>query len=187
MNTRLTWICHGATMASRKALFPLDEPLEDKTVEEAAGMVAPPRADRIAASPALRARQTALALRLDALTDPALRDCDHGRWAGRPIAAIEAEEPESLMAWMSDPETAPHGGESFVDLRTRVASWMDEQSLLGGHVIAVSHAAVIRAAVAHVLRTPLSSFWLMDVEPLAIVRMTSNGRRWSLRFSISDL
>ncbi|MBB3136578.1 broad specificity phosphatase PhoE [Rhizobium pisi] len=186
MNTRLTWICHGATAASRKALFPLDEPLEDKAVGEAAGMAAPPRADRIAASPALRARQTAQALRLDARTDPALRDCDHGRWAGRPIAAIEAEEPENLMAWMSDPQAAPHGGESFADLRTRVAGWMDEQSLLGGHVIAVSHAAVIRAAVAHVLQAPLSSFWLVDVEPLAIVRMTSNGRRWSLRFSISD-
>jgi broad specificity phosphatase PhoE len=86
------------------------------------------------------------------------------------------------MAWMSYPEAAPHGGESLVDLRTRDAGWMDSESALGGHVIAVSHAAVIRAAVAHVLEAPLSSFWLSDIEPLAIVRMTSNGRRWSLRF-----
>ncbi|MBX5164109.1 MULTISPECIES: histidine phosphatase family protein [unclassified Rhizobium] len=182
MNTRLIWICHGATAASRKALFPLDEPLDNKAAEEAARMTTLPRADRIVTSPALRARQTAEALGLDARIDQALRDCDHRRWAGRSIAAIEAEEPENLMAWMCDPEAAPHGGESLVDLRTRVGGWMDNESALGGHVIAVSHAAVIRAAIAYVLQAPLSSFWLVDVEPLGIVRMTSNGRRWSLRF-----
>jgi broad specificity phosphatase PhoE len=182
VNTRLTWICHGATMASRKALFPLDEPLEAKAAEEAGRMAALPRADRIAASPALRARQTAEALHLEARIDPALRDCDHGRWTGRSIAAIEAEEPENLIAWMSDPQAVPHGGESMLDLRARVAGWMENESALGGHVIAVSHAAVIRAAVAHVLQAPPSSFWLVDVEPLGIVRMTSNGRRWALRF-----
>ncbi|NEJ70343.1 histidine phosphatase family protein [Rhizobium phaseoli] len=182
MNTRLTWICHGATAASRKTLFPLDEPLEDKAAEEAARMAVLPHADRIVTSQALRARQTAEALRLRARTDPALRDCDHGRWAGRSIAAIAGEEPESLMAWMSDPEAAPHGGESLADLRTRIGGWMDNECALGGHVIAVSHAAVIRVAVAYVLQAPLSSFWLVDVEPLGIVRMTSDGRRWSLRF-----
>jgi hypothetical protein len=32
------------------------------------------------------------------------------------------------------------------------------------------------------LQTPISSFWHIDIEPLATVRMTSNGSRWSLRF-----
>ncbi|MGV4794522.1 histidine phosphatase family protein [Rhizobium sp. F40D2] len=182
MNTRLTWICHGATAASRKAMFPIDEPLEAKATEEAGRMAALPRADRIAVSPALRACQTADALRLQARIDPALGDCDHGRWAGKSIAAIEAEEPENLMAWMTNPEAAPHGGESLLDLRTRVASWMDNECALGGHVIAISHAAIIRAAVAHALRAPPSSFWLVDIEPLAVIHMTSDGRRWSLRF-----
>jgi broad specificity phosphatase PhoE len=182
VNTRLTWICHGATAASRKALFPVDEPLEDKAAEEAGRMAALPRADRIATSPSLRARQTAEALLLEARTDMALRDCDHGRWAGKSIPAIEAEEPENLMAWMTNPEAAPHGGESLLDLGMRVTGWMESQSARGGHVIAVSHAAIIRAAVTHALQAPPSSFWLVDVEPLAVIRMTSNGRRWSLRF-----
>ncbi|MBX4861494.1 histidine phosphatase family protein [Rhizobium sophorae] len=182
MNTRLTWICHGATAANRKARFPLDEPLEEKAVEEAGRMAVLPRADRIATSPALRARQTADALRLEARIDRALSDCDYGRWAGRSIAAIEVEEPENLMGWMIDPEAAPHGGESLLDLRTRIAGWMDGQTVLGGHIIAISHAAVIRASILHVLQAPLSSFWLSDVEPLSLIRMTSNGQRWSLRF-----
>ncbi|MBX5042521.1 histidine phosphatase family protein [Rhizobium lentis] len=181
MNTRLTWICHGATAASRKARFPLDERLEDKTLDKAGKMAALPQAERIVTSPALRARQTATALGLEAEIEQRLADCDNGRWAGRPIAAIGTEEPENLMAWMSDPKATPHGGENFLNLRRRVSGWMDEQSLLGGHVIAISHAAVIRAAVAHVLKAPLASFWLVDIEPLAVVRMTSNGQRWSLR------
>lgn len=145
-------------------------------------MIAPPRADRIATSPALRARQTADALGFEAQIDQALRDCDHGRWAGRSITTIGTEEPENLMGWMSDPEAAPHGGESLVDLRTRIAGWMDAQAVLDGHVIAISHTAVVRAAIVHVLQAPLSSFWLSDVEPLSVISMTSNGQRWSLRF-----
>ncbi|SCB59344.1 Broad specificity phosphatase PhoE [Rhizobium aethiopicum] len=182
MNTRLTWICHGATTASRKALFPLDEPLEGRAAQEAGRIAALPRADHIVTSPALRARQTADALCLEARIEPSLRDCDYGRWAGGSIEAIEAAEPENLLAWMAEPEVAPHGGESLVDLRKRVAGWMETQAAHGGHVIAISHAAVIRAAVAHVLQAPPSSFWLTDVEPLAILRMTNNGSRWSLRF-----
>ncbi|EJC77661.1 fructose-2,6-bisphosphatase [Rhizobium leguminosarum bv. trifolii WSM2012] len=182
MNTRLTWICHGATAASRKALFPVDEPLEAKAREEAGRMAALPRADHIATSPALRARQTADGLRLQARIDPALGDCDHGRWAGKSIAALEDEEPENLLAWMTKPEAAPHGGESLLDLGKRVAGWMESQSTFDGHVIAITHAAIIRAAITHALQAPPSSFWLVDVEPLAVIRMTSNGRRWSLRF-----
>lgn len=183
MHTRLTWICHGATAASRDARFPLDEPLEEKAVGAARAMApALPRADRVFSSPALRARQTTDALRLEATTDQALRDCGYGRWAGRSIASIQDEEPDALSAWMTDPDAAPHGGETLADLRERTSAWMTEQAARGGHVIAVTHAEIIRSAVAHVLQAPLSAFWLNDVEPLASLHMTSNGRRWSLRF-----
>ena len=183
MHTRLTWICHGATDASRAARFPLDEPLEEKALAAAqAAASAVPHADRVFSGPALRARQTAEALGLDATREPALRDCGYGRWAGRSIASIQDEEPDALAIWMTDPEAAPHGGETLRDLRERTAAWMAEQAALGGHVIAVTHAEIIRSAIAHVLQAPLSAFWLGDVEPLASVCMTSNGRRWSLRF-----
>jgi hypothetical protein len=62
---------------------------------------------------------------------------------------------------------------------------MAEQAALGGRVIAVTHAEIVRSAIAHALQAPLSAFWLSDVEPFASVCMTSDGRRWSLRFPSS--
>lgn len=181
MTTRLTWINHGATAANRTASFPVDEPLEEKTLGEAA-MPTLGRADRVFTSPALRARQTAEILGFEATVAPSLRDCDYGRWAGRPLMSLHSEEPENLALWMSDPEAAPHEGESLQQLGRRVTGWMNEEMPLGGRVIAVTHAAVIRAAILNVLKAPPAAFWTIDIQPLGMARMTHDGRRWSLRF-----
>jgi broad specificity phosphatase PhoE len=183
MHTRLTWLCHGLTSASRDGRFPLDEPLEEKAIATTRSMAERlQRADRVLTSPALRARQTADALSLAALPDSLLADCDYGRWSGMTIADLQMQEPKNLLAWTSNPELAPHGGENLGQLAARAATWMEQQSALGGHVVAISHAALIRAAIVNVLQSPLSSFWLIDVEPVSVVRMTYNGSRWALRF-----
>jgi broad specificity phosphatase PhoE len=181
--TRLTWICHGSTAANRAGRFPLDEPLEERAVIEAERFGSRlQRADRMYSSPALRARQTAEALSFKAETAAELSDCDYGRWAGLAIDDLQTTEPENLMIWMTDPQAAPHGGESIAQICERAAAWMVSQSTLRGHIVAISHAAMIRAAILHVLEAPLSSFWRTDIEPLAVVRMTHNGSRWTLRF-----
>ena len=137
---------------------------------------------QIMTSPALRARQTADALGLGAEVVPTLADCDYGRWAGQSIMALQQSEPDALSTWLTDTDAAPHGGESIRALHDRVAPWMQAQSALGRHAIAISHAPTIRVAVLIALGAPLSSFWHIDVEPLSAIRMTSNGTRWSLRF-----
>jgi broad specificity phosphatase PhoE len=181
--TRLTFLCHGATEANRQARFPLDEPLEERARTAAEALAARlPRADCVLTSPALRARQTANALGLTAVVAPELADCHYRRWTGQSITAIGEAEPDALVAWMSDVEAAPHGGESIAALHARLVPWMAAQSTRGGHTIAISHAPVIRAAMLIALQAPLSSFWHIDVEPLSAVHMTSNGHRWSLRF-----
>ncbi len=181
VTTRLTWICHGATAANRTASFPTDEPLEEQALSKAM-LPVPGRADRVFASPALRALQTAEMLGFDATRAPSLRDCDYGRWTGKPLMSLHSEEPENLALWMSDPEASPHEGESLEQLCKRVAGWMNEEMPLGGHVVAVTHAAVIRAAILDVVKAPFASFWTIDIQPLGMVRMTHDGRRWSLRF-----
>src|SRR4051812_43670956 len=104
MPGRLTLICHGATAATRASAFPLDEPLEDGGADQAKTIgPALRRWDRALTSPALRARQTAEALVLDADVDAALRDCDYGRWCGRKLADIQAAHPAEVAAWLSDP------------------------------------------------------------------------------------
>jgi broad specificity phosphatase PhoE len=182
MPARLTLICHGATAATRAAAFPRDEPLEDGVVEHAKALgLSLRRNDRAVTSPALAARQTAAALSLDAGVHPALRDCDYGHWCGRKLTDIQATHPAELAAWLSDPGASPHGGESLLALMLRVSDWMAERLHDDGHTIAVTHAAVIRAAVIDVLGAPSQSFWRIDVEPLSFVDLRSDKRRWVLR------
>jgi broad specificity phosphatase PhoE len=165
MATRLTLICDGATAATRVAAFPRDEPLEDRALSRAAvlghGLR---RADRALTSLALRARQTAAALSLDAAVYSSLRDCDYGRWAGRRLADVHEKEPDGIAAWISDADAGLHGGESLADLFRRVSDWMNECIREDGHTIAVTHMGFIGAAILHVLDAPARSFWRIDIE-----------------------
>ncbi len=182
MSARITLICQGPTAATRAAAFPLDEPLEERALAAAHSLGrALRRADRVQSSPALSARQTAAALPLAAEIVLALRDCDPGRWAGRRIADIQAEEPEQVMAWISDPDAAPHGGESLAMVSKRVSGWLQDSMTAGDHTIAVTHASIVRAAILLVLDAPLQAFWRIDAAPLSVAELSSDGRRWSLR------
>jgi broad specificity phosphatase PhoE len=183
MKVRIDWICHAATAAMRQARFPLDEPIEAAGRALAARLATELRpAGRIWAAPERRAIETAAALGLTAEPEAALRDCDYGCWAGRSLTDLASELPDDFTSWLTDPDSAPHGGESLADLVRRVAGWLDTEASHSGSVIAVTHAPVIKAAILYALRAPPASFWLIDVEPLAQVTMTWDGRRWALRF-----
>ncbi len=176
--TRITFISHAATAAVRRAAFPLDEGLEESACEAIAGLgwVAP-RAQRIFAGPELRTRQTADALGLKYVVEPELRDCDYGRWRG---LAMDEVEPESLMAWLTDAEAAPHGGESVAAVMERTRLWLEAQQG-AGHGVAVTHPAVIRAAVVCAMGAPVEAFWRVDVAPLSLTDLRWNGRVWTVR------
>ncbi|MFS8114990.1 histidine phosphatase family protein [Rhizobium jaguaris] len=183
MKGSLSWICHGPTRANREGRFPDDEPLEAKATGRIQLMSSRLGAvDRAWTSPALRASQTAAALGLDAATEPSLRECDYGRWQGRSITELHETDPEVFSLWMLDLNAAPHGGESLSAVFDRVGDWMNGHIDDGGHTVVVTHATVIRAAILHVLQAPSSAFWTIDIEPLGVVEMTSDGRRWQLRF-----
>jgi broad specificity phosphatase PhoE len=182
MTRRVTLICHGATTAVRTAAFPGDEPLHEQAAAAATRLAgALRRIDHALTSPALRARQTAAALSLDATEDPMLRDCDYGRWTGRRLSDVEKDEPDAVASWLTDAEAAPHGGESLAALHGRVATWLGRRGRDGGHVVAVTHAAVIRAAIVHAIGAPAHSFWRMDIAPLSFTDLRWNNGLWTLR------
>jgi broad specificity phosphatase PhoE len=184
MTARLILLSHGATSATLGARFPDDEPLDAAARARLTEIAGTFRASgRVLSSPALAARQTAAYLSPDVAVDEALADCDHGRWKGRNLAQIHEEEPENLAAWMSDPTSASHGGESVTGLIERVSGWLDAQHAGRGRMIAVTHGAVIRAAVISILDAPASAFWRIDIEPLGSIELTSNKTRWALRVS----
>lgn len=188
MTTRLTLIAHGSTRAARQAVFPSpDNPMDEPGAAGAIRLgtrlgTRLGRVDHTWSSPALACIQTAAALGLDADCRDALRDCDHGRWRGRSIQDVAAEEPDALGAWLSDPASPPGGGEAFADLLERVARWLEEDpGGRSGRFIAVTHASVIRAAILTALRAPASSFTRIDVAPLSATRLIRGPRgHWAL-------
>src|SRR5689334_23413628 len=62
-----------------------------------------------------------------------------------------------LAIWLTDPTRAPHGGESVVDLISRVGGWMDTLTARRGRLVAVTHPAVVRAAILVALDAPAKS------------------------------
>ncbi|MHC8321002.1 histidine phosphatase family protein [Pseudomonas sp. GB2N2] len=179
--TRLTLMCHARTVAQKLARFPTGEPVE-MDWQSAQGSLRSRFTGtlRLVSGPELRARQTAGLFGSDVETVEALRDCDFGRWKGARIDDLQKSETEALQAWLDDPHSAPHGGESVVQLSERVAAWLATLEATPGHIVAITHPFVIRAALTLVLRSP--AFNLIDVEPLSAIELRFNGR-WRLRLS----
>ncbi|WP_448114296.1 histidine phosphatase family protein [Mesorhizobium amorphae] len=171
------------TAAGRRGSFPADDPIEDRTRAAISALESLHAATRVWTSPALRARQTAEALGLQATDMPALQDQDFGAWAGRAFEDVQRDQPDAVGAWLIDPDATPPDGENFKRIATRTASLLDEQVAEPGHTIAVTHPAVVRAAILHVLKAPLTSFRFIDVEPLSFADFRSDGTRWQLRAS----
>lgn len=181
MTTRLRLLCHASTKAVRNAAFPADEPLDDRAREKLPGLRHNlHHADRCFTSPALRAKQTAEALNLSAIAEPLLRECGYGRWTGRPLAEVQAEEPHAVTEWLQNPDAAPHGGESVLALMERIAKWLDAQKDASGRTVVVTHASVIRAAIVHAIDAGPQSFWRIDVAPLSLTKLSGDRGRWTL-------
>jgi broad specificity phosphatase PhoE len=186
MSARLTLVSHAPTTAVRAAAFPLDESIDEKGKHAASSLAGElPSFSAVWTSPARRAIETAVALNLSAETDPQLRDMDLGRWAGRTFSDIEASEPREMLRWLSDPSASPHGGESVEELLVRVRTWLNELLERRGRIAAVTHPAVIRAAIVVAIEATPISFWRIDIVPLGVAELTSNGMRWTLK-SISN-
>ncbi|OIJ68667.1 histidine phosphatase family protein [Streptomyces mangrovisoli] len=182
MTSRLTLVSPAISAALREARFDDGCPLDAsglRAARAAAGAV--PAAERVLASPSARCRETAAALGLDAAETPELAGLDVGRWRGATLAEVGEREPEALAAWLADPASAPHGGESVRALRDRVAVWLDTASGDTGRTVAVVEPEIVRAALLSALDAPDTAFWRTDVRPLTAVELSGRSGRWNLR------
>ncbi|MGW2562179.1 histidine phosphatase family protein [Streptomyces sp. NPDC001514] len=132
-------------------------------------------------SPTARSRATADALGYAPLAQPALSDCDMGRWRGFTLAEVAAREPAAVDAWLADPRSAPHGGEPLLGFISRIGGWLDTRPADdGSSVVAVAEPAVVRAALVYALKAPPPTYWNVDVRPLSTVVLTGRSGRWNL-------
>lgn len=174
---------HGSTSATRAGAFPADEDLDERglAAARALGALLGRRTADILCSPARRCLQTAAAAGLPAPTiEPALGECDFGSWTCRPLAEVHAEHGDAVCAWMSDPDAAPHGGESLARFARRVSGWLDAQARLAGTGVAVTHGGVVKASVVHALQAPLAAFWRIDVAPATVTELHADDGRWTV-------
>ncbi|MFE3446284.1 histidine phosphatase family protein [Nocardia sp. NPDC059180] len=174
---KLDLIGHGVTEAMRRARFPDDEPLTESG-RSALGPYRPTADAVVLVAPERRAIDTAQALDLSGTAEPALRDLDAGSWRGRELAALA---PGEAHAWLTDPGFRGHGGESISDVVDRVAAWLGAIADTGRSTVAVTHPAVIRAALLVALDAPAASFWRLDIPQGRAIRLHYRGA-WTVRF-----
>ena len=197
MDLRLLLVSHASSAAQRAARFPDDDPLDARglaEIEAARPRLSIPDDTAAFASPAICARETARVLGLAPTLENRLADINYGRWRGRRLAELVLEAPDDLAAWTREPDAAPHGGESFSKLVTRVGGWLD--ALEADHdsaaaetgraasnrphtIIAVTHAPLLKAAIVHALGASPAVFPRIEIAPLSVVELRRSPRGWT--------
>ncbi|GFG54534.1 histidine phosphatase family protein [Mycolicibacterium agri] len=175
---RLTLVSHAMTDAMSAGRFPTDEPLNAVGHRQADASIDLGVTDEVFCGPEKRTRQTAELFGLQADIDQRLADLDCGRWRGGVLGGVR---PAELAVWLTDPTLAPHGGESVVELIDRVAGWMETLTGRRSRLVAITHPAVIRAAILVALDAPAKSFWRIDIAPVSRTVMHFRGHAWTLR------
>ncbi|HIH2751576.1 histidine phosphatase family protein [Burkholderia aenigmatica] len=182
MNASLRLIAHASTRAMRTGTFPDDDPLDANGLADAAAL-----RDRwtdvagslVLCSPARCAVQTADAFGLHADIDDALRDIDYRNWRGKRLHDLARDWPDELGAWIGDPLASPHGGESFDAAMCRVGAWLNALQH-GRDIVAITHAPIVRAAVAHALQIDSGAATRIDVAPLSCTTFAASPHGWLL-------
>jgi broad specificity phosphatase PhoE len=167
------------TDAMAAGRFPTDEPLNAvgrRQVDPAIDFGT--REVTCVSGPEQRCLQTAELLGLHVAVEPRLADLDCGRWRGDVLGGVR---PADLAVWLTDSASAPHGGESVVDLMERVGGWLESLTASPSRTVAVTHPAVIRAAILLALDAPPKSFWRIDIAPASRTEMHYRGHAWTLR------
>ncbi|MGC5344831.1 histidine phosphatase family protein [Streptomyces sp. DT24] len=186
MSVRVSLVAAARSSSLLAERFDDDRPLDQTgwyEVQRAAQVLVPLGAAELRyCSPTPRSRATGRALGYAPLVQPALRDCDMGRWRGCTLADVAAREPDAVDVWLTDPWAAPHGGEPLLAFISRIGGWLDTRPACDGSIVAVAEPAVVRAALVYALKAPPPTYWNVDVRPLSTVTLTGGPGRWSLRF-----
>ena len=112
-------------------------------------------------SPALRARETAARLTKSSIVVDDLRELDFGEADGLRYEEVSERWPELYDEWMRAPtQVVFPGGEPFGEFRIRVLAAL---ATIDGPAVVVSHAGVIRTALAHWLAIPDEALFRIDV------------------------
>jgi broad specificity phosphatase PhoE len=131
--------------------------------------------DGVLCSPLDRTRATAEAIaavrRAPVTTDEGLMELEMGEWTGREIEGLHGEA--AWIEWNQRRATARiPGGETMAEAQARIVGSLTRLAAENpGKVAVVTHADMIKAAVAHVLELSLDNIGRFDVGPASVTRM----------------
>ena len=106
--------------------------------------------------------------------DPGLRERGFGTFEGHTHAAIEAQWPDASRRWRQrDPDFAPHGGESPVQVMERVARTVDAlaREHTGTQIVLVAHGGVMDMLYRLATRQSVSAARTWELGNTAINRL----------------
>ena len=99
---------------------------------------------------------------VDVQTDPRLRETRLGEWTGASHAEIDRDYPGQRVYWRHDPEWAPPGAETRLEVASRahqlVEELMESDIFDRGTVVLVAHGGTIGALTAQLLELPKTHF-----------------------------
>ncbi len=174
---------HGRTEANASGLLlgqRLDPGLDELGSRQAEALAAAlPGAARVISSPLQRTRETAAAFGRPVDIDDRWIELDYGELDGTPLRDVPADV---WRAWRTDPAMVPGGGESLLDLGTRIrsacADLVDEAA--DRDVVVVTHVSPVKAALAWALDVGDEVAWRAYVAPASITRIATGGPNPSL-------
>jgi probable phosphoglycerate mutase len=183
--TRIIAVRHGETAwnVDTRIQGQLDIGLNDKgrwQAQRAARTLAEESVDAVYSSDLSRANATAQAIAdhapvpLKVQTHTGLRERAFGKFEGQTYAAITEQWPEEARLWrIRDPDFAPVGGESPVQVLARVARTVDEIASrhLGEQIVLVSHGGVMDMLYRLATRQSVSAPRTWDLGNTAINRL----------------
>jgi broad specificity phosphatase PhoE len=129
--------------------------------------------DAIYSSPLERALQTADAIartmNLEVRKSDAANEIDFGEWTGQPFECLSADERWRHFNRHRSMTMIP-GGESFLEVQDRIVQELETLAKQHGkaNVVIVSHADVIRAAVAYFAATPIDMIDRFEISPCSV-------------------
>ncbi|HEX3550653.1 MAG TPA: histidine phosphatase family protein [Candidatus Elarobacter sp.] len=180
---------HGETTWNRAGRYQgrIDAPLSElgrRQADALAGAMVAHGVRRVVSSPLSRCVETAApAARLAGVaveTDERLIEIAHGTWEGRLRDEIAANDPDRYRAWRSDPaRVAFENGETLSDV---LARWRDFAGTFRPRVptLAVTHDAVVRAALLDAHGRTLDAFWDSHVANGAYATFEVDDDGWTL-------
>lgn len=176
---------HGEPAGGRKYRGWSDDPLTDLGWAQMRKAARPPFPWQVlVSSPLLRCREFAEDLsrraKLPLAVDDRLKEVGFGEWEGQTAETIEVMYPGALKRFYQSPASArPANAEPLTDFQARVSGALSDmlREYAGQHLLVLTHAGVIRAAICHTLHAPLHATYRMQVDYGGLTRLKQTSER----------